>query len=389
MSNVNEETGALTGTISGSATLSGVVSPGQVPSGAEPVLQDVSVKSSDTEQTVEAEEGYDGIGTVTVSPYSLQDVSVTLSGSEQVITADSAQGYDALGEVTVPGLSLENVSVKSGSTQQTVEAQQNYDGIGTVTVQPLSLQDVTVTLSNQQQVITADTSQGYDALGSVTVPAESGGGGGGGTDYMNALFNDGSTPQSVQMVDSGGHKCYGFAAGFSVTLPNTVTKVMTGAFTDVKTLTAVTGQTVTEVQSSAFYGCTNLASVSFSNLYTIGSYAFCYTALTSVTFNTLGGNSLGEGAFMGCGDLTYVKLGASQSLPDSCFEGCMQLTDLYLGWSGNPVSLGANVFNGIIDLTVHVRSSKLADYQANSDWQAAIAQAQQDGNSITLVGDYS
>lgn len=338
----------INGVISNSGGLTGTLTLG----GGSANLQDnKNVSPALTEQVVLPDEGYDGLAKVTVEAVPLQDKTVTLGSSQQVISADT--GYTGLGEVTVPGVSL---------------------------------QDKTVTLSSVQQVITADS--GYTGLGEVTVPASSGSV----HNYMDEILNNNpsdATPVAVSMADAGDHKCFGFSGGFSLTLPNTVTKVMDNAFADVRTLNSVTGQTVTEVQNSAFYGCSNLTAVSFNNLYSIGTYAFSYTGLTSITLNTLGGNGISEGAFLGCGSLTYVKLGTVQSLPDSCFEGCQQLTDLHLGWSGNPVSLGANVFNGVIDLTVHVRSAKLADYQADTDWQAAIAQAQQDGNSITLVGDYS
>lgn len=65
----------------------------------EPTLQDKTVAPSDTQQTITADDGFDGLGTVTVESIKLQDKTVIPSSEQQTITAD--QGYDGLGTVTV------------------------------------------------------------------------------------------------------------------------------------------------------------------------------------------------------------------------------------------------------------------------------------------------
>lgn len=77
-------------------TLTGTI---YIASGPEPVLEDITVKSGSVQQTVVADEGYDGIGEVTVEPIALQNKTVTPSASQQTVTADT--GYDGLGTVTV------------------------------------------------------------------------------------------------------------------------------------------------------------------------------------------------------------------------------------------------------------------------------------------------
>lgn len=94
--NINAD-GNLSGNIKIEHVLSGeiVISGG----GGTPILEDVTVKSGNTQQTVTAGEGYDGIGEVTVEPIVLQNKTVTPSASQQTVTADT--GYDGLGTVTV------------------------------------------------------------------------------------------------------------------------------------------------------------------------------------------------------------------------------------------------------------------------------------------------
>lgn len=94
--NGNLNGGSISGKIDITGTLNGTITIG---GGSAPVLEDVTVKSGTTQQTVVAGEGYDGIGEVTVNPISLQSKNVTPSASQQIITADF--GYDALSRVTV------------------------------------------------------------------------------------------------------------------------------------------------------------------------------------------------------------------------------------------------------------------------------------------------
>lgn len=64
---------------------------------------------------------------------SLQNKTVVLSNEQQVIEADS--GYDGLGEVTVPAVALENKTITPSDSVQTITAGEGYDGLGTVTVE--------------------------------------------------------------------------------------------------------------------------------------------------------------------------------------------------------------------------------------------------------------
>ena len=306
---------------------------------------------------------------------------------------------------------LEDVTVKSTDEQQTVEAGEGYDGIGTVTVEALSLQDVTVTLSNQQQVITADSGQGYDALGSVTVPAESGG-----NDQLNELIN--KSPSSGNYAasatpDSGNSVCYGFSAGFGLTLDNGFTSINDSAFAGQGSIMSISGPGVLTVGESAFsncaslmsvslpsatslghyafYSCGSLSSISLPSVTSAGTYAFYASGVTTVSLPSL--TTLGANAFEQCTGLATAQLGVVQSLPDYAFSGCYGLSDIYLG-SATVIALGSDVFAGIgdgspRDLTVHVPSDKVSAYEADQDWAAAITAALDEDVTITFVGDYA
>lgn len=62
-------------------------------------LQSKTVDSSTSQQTISADNGYDGLSQVVVNSYKLQDKTVDTSTSEQYVTADSS--YDGLSQVTV------------------------------------------------------------------------------------------------------------------------------------------------------------------------------------------------------------------------------------------------------------------------------------------------
>ena len=94
-----------------------------------PRLQNKTVTANGT---VTADNGYDGLGTVTVnvsSSVNNQNKSVSPSGSQQVVTPDS--GYSGLGQVTIGAASLQNKTVNANGI---VTPDAGYYGLGQVTV---------------------------------------------------------------------------------------------------------------------------------------------------------------------------------------------------------------------------------------------------------------
>ena len=125
-----------------------------------------------------------------------------------------------------------------------------------------------------------------------------------------------------------------------------VTSIGSSAFRGCTALASVTiPESVVSIENSAFRGCTALASVTIpGSVVSIGNYAFynC-TALTSITIPE-GVVSIGEMAFYGCIGLTKITIPFSLTeLGNDAFSRC-SLTEVV---SNNPVpaSGGRNAFS--------------------------------------------
>ena len=115
-------------------------------------------------------------------------------------------------------------------------------------------------------------------------------------------------PNSVIIIETGAFNgCSGLT---SVTIPNSVTSIGDYAFSYCTGLTSVTiPNSVTSISNSAFESCSRLTSVTIPNSVTsIGDYAFSYcTDMTSVTIpNSV--TTIGEYAFCSCIGLTSVHI---------------------------------------------------------------------------------
>jgi hypothetical protein len=93
-------------------------------------------------------------------------------------------------------------------------------------------------------------------------------------------------------------------------IPNSVTSIGNGAFTDCISITGVTiPDGITSIGNNVFIGCTSLASVTIPDgITSIGNTAFTRcTSLASITIPD-SVESIGDGAFMGCTGLTSVTI---------------------------------------------------------------------------------
>ena len=90
-------------------------------------------------------------------------------------------------------------------------------------------------------------------------------------------------PEGVTSIGAAAfYLCTGLT---SVTIPSGVTSISNRAFSDCSSLTSVTiPEGVTSIGQNAFYHCSSLTSVTIpSSVESIGSYAFGYSGLTSIT----------------------------------------------------------------------------------------------------------
>ncbi len=97
--------------------------------------QNKSVSPTLQQQTITADSGYDGLGTVTVGAIRLQNKTVSPTTASQQITADAS--YNGLGTVTINAPTLQSKTVTPTKSTQTVNYDNNYVGLSSVTINPI------------------------------------------------------------------------------------------------------------------------------------------------------------------------------------------------------------------------------------------------------------
>ena len=116
-------------------------------------------------------------------------------------------------------------------------------------------------------------------------------------------------------------------------------------------VSAIIGEGITNIRTWAFYGCSNLRSVSLpESLKTIQFDAFedC-TALESIVLPA-GLETLESWAFEGCTALSSVTIpGTLDSIPDGTFRNCTSLTEIVI--PEGITSIGSDAFSGCTSLS--------------------------------------
>ena len=172
----------------------------------------------------------------------------------------------------------------------------------------------------------------------------------GGAIVIPKSVNYNSTTYSVTSIDSSAF--YGCISLTSITIPDSVTSIGEYTFYKCTSLTSIMiPDSVTSIGKYAFYNCTSLTSVTIPDGVTsIGEYAFynC-TSLTSVTIPD-GVTSIGEYAFYNCTSLTSITIPDSvTSIEMAVFYNCSSLTSLTIG--NGVTSIGHSAFYGCSSLT--------------------------------------
>lgn len=141
----------------------------------------------------------------------------------------------------------------------------------------------------------------------------------------------------------------------SVTIPDSVTSIGSGAFSGCTSLTKVTiPNSVTNIANSTFFGCSNLTSVTIPNGVTsIEGFAFrSCTSLSSVAIPESTTN-IGENAFRQSGITNITIPNSISSIGTNAFLDCTNLTSLtFKGKTLAEVQAMSNYPWGISDTSI-------------------------------------
>lgn len=133
---------------------------------AEPVLENLTVKSMNAEQIIQPSTGVDGFDKVIVQKINLQDKSINPSTSQQTIQADSA--YDGLNQVNISAIQTEQKTVKSSQNPQVIYPTSGKF-INQISVEANPLQSKAIAPTTSAQTVQADSS--YYGLDHVNISA--------------------------------------------------------------------------------------------------------------------------------------------------------------------------------------------------------------------------
>ncbi len=135
-----------------------------------------------------------------------------------------------------------------------------------------------------------------------------------------------------------------------VNIPNTVDFIESQAFYGCSNLRTVSANYVEHIGTEAFYGCTSLTEVTLASTKELQLNAFgrC-TGLEKLTYNNNITSGTISNAFSGCTNLKEIVIGEGVSeIPDSMFENMLYITNIEI--SDNVRIIGKNAFSGCTSL---------------------------------------
>ena len=173
-------------------------------------------------------------------------------------------------------------------------------------------------------------------------------------------------------------------------IPNGVTSIGDYAFYYFKGLTSITiPNSVTSIGNGAFYECYGLTSITIPNSVTsIGYDAFYWCSnLTSVEIgNSV--TSIGEGAFKGCSELTSITIPNSvTSIGEEAFYSCTGLKSVTIG--NSVTSIGSGAFYGCSGLTSITIPNSVTSIESSAFYSCYGLTSITIPNSVTSIGEWA
>lgn len=378
--------------------------------GSEIRNQDKTVVPTESEQSVTADAGYTGLGTVTVEAidseyvgsdvprksssdltasgatvnvpagyYSASASKAVASGTEGTPTATkgavsnhavsvtpsvtNSAGYINGGTKTGSAVSVSASELVSGTKSISANGTEdvtNYASVSVAVQNSYSASDEGKVVDNGSLVSqTSDTvtqNDTYDTtlINSLTVNVS----GGGGTDYLELALSNALTSYSNSNITSiVGYGFYGLTTLTSVSFPN-----------------------VTNIGTSCFEN-SHLETVDLPKLNSIGQTAFKGTRLTTPAFPSLT-NNVNMQAFRQCGNMTAIDLVNCSKIENQVFWSCSNLTTVILRKTSICTLGGGGVFastrfdNGGAGGTIyipeslynHLGDNTSLDYKKATNW---------------------
>lgn len=198
------------------------------------------------------------------------------------------------------------------------------------------------------------------------------------SDTWGITLCDEETNEGLLIKDNVAVKCRYYAS--DVTIPNSVTSIKNGTFSECSNLTSITiGSSITNINKSMLSGCSALTNISVSPSNTKYDSRNNCNAIVETASNELivGLNntiipssviSIGESAFYGCSSMTSVTIPNSvTNIGRNAFELCRGLTNVIIPNSVTSIGYAAFVYcSGLTSIIIPSSVTTIGDYAFES-----------------------
>lgn len=161
--------------------------------------------------------------------------------------------------------------------------------------------------------------------------------------------------------------CYNFTNVDAVTIPSTVTEILSYAFYATKITSINLPSGLTKLDDSALRS-TKLTSISLPNTLTYIGNA-CFRDVTTLNEGIVIPDSvttLGGQAFYGCNNISYIDVGTGvPTLNSQIFYGCSGLQYVIFRATTPPTLTNANVFTNTNNCLIYVPDNSVSVYQTS------------------------